>query len=369
MKLTRIVLSLFIIYSFSYGETWREYKNKWHDTIEKTLKENNGSTLRKSRYDAYSGLETYEKIFAIDICINNLLKLNIRKCEDIIENVEQFLINNPDIDLGDFLPSVFSADTNNNNDKYYVLPAKVFAILDENSMIVKDDSKYVYVEGIPKDEPVHVEKAVLLIVKGAGEYSYTSNLGSKNIVKAIWQQNKTNNDFNVVKANEKLENSFIKKQYNENGIILEIEHPEKIIPNSYVNFKITMTNNLPYIGTKGGVSISFPQFNNLDVITHNQTLSTKSYQSNSKLWNVNTKKTISSQYFMLEGWENNWKQSQTKTIDFSVFINDNSELNNINIFIRSILISNKIEYINPINGIEGQQGYKNLNISIPIIRN
>ena len=84
----------------------------------------------------------------------------------------------------------------------------------------------------------------------------------KNIVKAIWQQNKTNNDFNVVKANEKLENSFIKKQYNENGIILEIEHPEKIIPNSYVNFKITMTNNLPYIGTKGGVSISFPQFGN-----------------------------------------------------------------------------------------------------------
>ena len=30
--------------------------------------------------------------------------------------------------------------------------------------------------------------------------------------------------------------------------------------------------------------------------------------------------------------------------------------------------SNKIEYVNPIDGIEGQQGYKNINISIPLIR-
>ncbi len=370
MKLTRIVLGLFIIYSFTYGETWREYKNSWHANIEKTLKDNNEPTIRKSRYNVYYGLETYEKTFAMDMCINTLIKFNVTKCEDIIEHVEQFLINNPDIDLGDFLPSVFSADTNNNNGKYYLLTGKVFHKINENSMIVQNDSRFVYVVGIPKDTFIYKDKVVLLIVKGDGAYTYTSNFGTKkNIVKAIWQQDKINNDFNVVKTNEKIENGFIKKQYNENGIILEIEHPEKIIPNSYVNFKITMTNNLPYIDTKGGVSISFPQFNNLDVIKNNQTLVTKSYPSNSKLWNGNIKKTISSQYFMLEGWENNWKQSQIKTMDFSVFINDNSELNNINIFIRSTLISNKIEYINPINGIEGQQGYKNLNISIPIIRN
>ena len=80
------------------------------------------------------------------------------------------------------------------------------------------------------------------------------------------------------------------------------------------------------------------------------------------------KKTISSEYFMLEGWEKDWKQNQKKTIDFSVFINDYSKLNDINIFVRSVLISNKVEYVNPIDGFNGQQGYKNVNISIPLIR-
>lgn len=81
------------------------------------------------------------------------------------------------------------------------------------------------------------------------------------------------------------------------------------------------------------------------------------------------KKTISSEYFMLEGWEKDWKQSQKKTMNFSVFIDDYSELNNINIFVRSVLISNKVEYVNPIDGFEGQQGYQNINISIPLNRN
>jgi tetratricopeptide (TPR) repeat protein len=201
-------------------------------------------------------------------------------------------------------------------------------------------------------------------------YMYQYGIGTeKDLQKAKFWKNKSKNDLNNAQTDEEIENSTIKKQYDENGILLEIEYPANIIPNSYVDFKITMTNNLPYIDTKGGVSIGFPQFSDLDVINNNSTLNTKSYPSKSKLWNGNIKKTISSEYFMLEGWVKDWKQSQRKTMNFSVFINDYSELNNINIFVRSVLISNKVEYVNPIDGFSGQQGYKNVNISIPLNRN
>lgn len=265
----------------------------------------------------------------------------------------------------------------NSEGKYYQLVGKIIQRIDANSMLVSGTENIstvsketvIYVEGIPKGTLVAKGTLIDIIVKGDGEYRYTNADGvSKVVLKAIWQNNEIYNDSSTQQIDEKIENSTIKKQFNENGILLEIEYPSKIIPNSYVDFKITVTNNLPYIGTKGGISIGFPQYKNLDIIKNNSTLATKSYPSKSKLWNGNIKQTISSEYFMIEGWETDWKQSQIKTMNFSVFINDASELKNINIFVRSALISNKIEYVNPIDGIEGQQGYKNVNISIPLIR-
>ena len=307
MKLKRIIFSLFLIYSFSYAEISKEY---------------NGNKVASP--------------------------------ENILNEVPY-----------------------NREGKYYQLIGKVLQRIDINSMLVlgtEHISKVpkeaiIYVEGIPKGTSIAKDTLIDIIVKGDGEYRYTYADGvSKFVVKAIWQNNEVYNDSSTKQIDEKIENSIIKKQYNENGILWEIEYPAKIIPNSYVDFKITVTNNLPYIGTKGGITIGFPQYKSLDIIKNNSTLVTKSYPSKSKLWNGNIKQTISSEYFMIEGWETDWKQSQIKTINFSVFINDTSDLKNINIFVRSILISNKIEYVNPIYGIEGQQGYKNVNISIPLIR-
>ena len=307
MKLKRIIFSLFLIYSFSYAEISKEY---------------NGNKVASP--------------------------------ENILNEVPY-----------------------NSEGKYYQLIGKVLQRIDINSMLVlgtEHISKVpkeaiIYVEGIPKGTSIAKDTLIDIIVKGDGEYRYTNADGvSKVVVKAIWQNNEVYNDSSTKQIDEKIENSIIKKQYNENGILLEIEYPAKIIPNSYVDFKITVINNLPYIDTKGGITIGFPQYKSLDIIKNNSTLVTKSYPSKSKLWNGNIKQTISSEYFMIEGWETDWKQSQIKTMNFSVFINDSSELKNINIFVRSILISNKIEYVNPIDGIEGQQGYKNVNISIPLIR-
>ncbi len=201
-------------------------------------------------------------------------------------------------------------------------------------------------------------------------FMYQYGIGTiRDLQKAKFWKNKSINDLNNTQIDEDIENSTIKKQYDENGILLEIEYPANILPNSYVDFKITMTNNLPYIDVKGGLRIGFPQFSNLDVINNSSTFDTKSYPSKSKLWNGSIKKTISSEYFMLEGWEKDWKQSQRRTMHFLVFIDDYSVLNDINIFVRSVLISNKVEYVNPIDGLNGQQGYKNVSISIPLKRN
>ena len=311
MKLKRIIFSLFLIYSFSYAEISKEY---------------NGNKVEPP--------------------------------ENILNEVPY-----------------------NSEGKYYQLIGKIIQRIDANSILVSGTENIskvpketvIYVEGIPKGTSVTKGSLIDIIVKGDGEYRYTNSDGVlKVVLKAIWQNNEVNNDSNTKqfdeKIDEKIENSTIKKQYNENGILLEIEYPIKIIPNSYVDFKITVINNLPYIDTKGGISIGFPQYKSLEIIKNNSTLAIKSYPSKSKLWNGNIKQTISSKYFMIEGWETDWKQSQIKTMNFSVFINDSSELKNINIFVRSILISNKIEYVNPIDGIEGQQGYKNVNISIPLIR-
>ena len=77
-----------------------------------------------------------------------------------------------------------------------------------------------------------------------------------------------------------------------------------------------MTNELPYAKSNGGLSISFPQFSNIDIIDEDSTFEVKAYSSNSKLWNSTTKKNIISNYFMYEGWEKEWKQYETKTMNF-----------------------------------------------------
>ncbi|MAC83381.1 MAG: hypothetical protein CL624_04530 [Arcobacter sp.] len=198
-------------------------------------------------------------------------------------------------------------------------------------------------------------------------YMYQYGIGTKKDLQKsrIWK-NRLKNGSSKLNIDKEIKSKVIKKQFNQNGLFLEIEYPEYIVPKTYVDFKISVINNNSFASSKGGVSISFPQFSNLNIINNTSSLDTKSYPSNSKLWNGNIKKNIKSEYFMFEGWTNKWKKDQKKTMDFSVYIDDYSDLENINIFIRSILINNKIEYVNPTYGDLGQQGYRNINISIPL---
>lgn len=129
MKLNKIILSLLLICGFSYGETnWEEY---------------NGNKVAPQEY-------------------------------------------------------IVKVDPYNNEGNYYVLVGKVIQRLDANSMLVlgKENKLYrdaktavIYVEGIPKGTSVAEDSFIKLIVKGAGEFSYTAASGAqKVVVKAIWQQ-------------------------------------------------------------------------------------------------------------------------------------------------------------------------------------
>ena len=129
MKLNKIILSLLLICGFSYGETnWEEY---------------NGNKVAPQEY-------------------------------------------------------IVKVDPYNNEGNYYVLYGQVIQRLDANSMLVlgKENKLYrdaktavIYVEGIPKGTSVAEDSFIKLIVKGAGEFSYTAASGAqKVVVKAIWQQ-------------------------------------------------------------------------------------------------------------------------------------------------------------------------------------
>ena len=129
MRLNKIILSLLLICGLSYGETnWREY---------------NGNKVAPMEY-------------------------------------------------------IVKEDPYNNEGKYYELFGKVIQRIDANSMLVlgkensySRDAKVaaIYVVGIPKGTSVAEDSFIKLIVKGAGEFSYTAASGAqKVVVKAIWQQ-------------------------------------------------------------------------------------------------------------------------------------------------------------------------------------
>ena len=193
-------------------------------------------------------------------------------------------------------------------------------------------------------------------------YMYRYGIGTKkDIKKADFWQSK-NPDAQVEEADTR---ETIKKEFYDNGITIKIEYPESIVPDSIVSLKLTMTNELPYAKSNGGLSISFPQFSNIDIIDEDSTFEVKAYSSNSKLWNSTTKKNIISNYFMYEGWEKEWKQYETKTMNFSFYLKDTADLEDLNVLVRSVIINDKVEYVNPKDGVEGQQGYKNISINIP----
>ena len=93
--------------------------------------------------------------------------------------------------------------------------------------------------------------------------------------------------------------------------------PSSIKPDDKVNIKISMTNEINIGKSKGGITVGFPQLENIVLSNNHSTLDIKNYSKNNKVWSNIDKKQILSSYFMQEGWSNDWNSNTTKEINFS----------------------------------------------------
>lgn len=127
MILNKIILSLLLVCSFSYGETWKEYNGNKVAPIEYIINE-----------DPYNNEGKYYELFGTVIQRLDANSMLVKGVEHIFKGAKEAII---------------------------------------------------YVEGIPKGTSVTEDSLIKLIVKGDGAYRYTAGFGTqKVVVKAIWQK-------------------------------------------------------------------------------------------------------------------------------------------------------------------------------------
>ena len=124
----------------------------------------------------------------------------------------------------------------------------------------------------------------------------------------------------------------------------------------------------------GGLTISFPQFKYTKGIYSDNTFDTiNSYSPPDKIYSGIVKKNIRSKYYMIEGWENNWKSKLKKYFYIEVDLPKHVDYLTINV--RGVLVFGKskkrrTEIKLPVtSNYKDQQGYPVGQLSIPIYHN
>lgn len=136
MKVIKIVLALFIVCSFSYGETWKEY---------------NGNRVAPMQY-----------------IVNEDPYNNEGRYYELVGEVTQRL------------------------------DANSMLVTGIEHMWKGAKEAIIYVEGIPKGTSVSEGRLISIIVKGDGAYKYVNTYGApKIVVKAIWQEKLKGNLFGI----------------------------------------------------------------------------------------------------------------------------------------------------------------------------
>lgn len=118
--------------------------------------------------------------------------------------------------------------------------------------------------------------------------------------------------------------------------------------------------------TKGGLSISFPQLTNSSRIISNNEYgfdSLKAYPTGSEIWHKHERKNIYSDYLLVEGWSNNWKDSSEREI--SLLVNTEG-MNSLIVNMRVVLRRGSEEIFLPSDGKIDQQGYDNSQVVIDL---
>lgn len=156
--------------------------------------------------------------------------------------------------------------------------------------------------------------------------------------------------------------TFITINLNANSIELKSDY---YIEGNKVNLTISAKNLVA--NGKGGISISFPQFETKNRIIKNESIGFKevqSYEKGKKIWNREIKKAVRSTYLLSEGWTKNWRLNEDKIIKLIV----NAEgLSHLKVHVRTNVLVNKEEYVNPVSSdFYNQQGYYDKVINIKL---
>ncbi|WP_294956612.1 hypothetical protein [Sulfurovum sp.] len=157
---------------------------------------------------------------------------------------------------------------------------------------------------------------------------------------------------------------------NENGIEITVRYPSFVRAGQPFLLKVMMRNRKA-AAVMGGVTLSFPDFRRMKTKTVQKTFdSVKGYASASKLYSSITRSTISSRYFVLEGWENKWPYDQSRS--FLEKLTAPKGLDRLRINLRGVLLigrhkRKRMEIVSPVNSNrKDQQGYDVKQIFIPV---
>lgn len=156
-----------------------------------------------------------------------------------------------------------------------------------------------------------------------------------------------------------------KKELIEDSILTSYE----ILSDNQVKLDVTFA---PFQNSNGGgISISFPELKDDKKIIKKSSkgfTDINVYKAESKLWNGNLKKSIKSDYLLVEGWSKEWNKLDYKTITLIVNAKDLDELKvNIRANFKYIdqFTEKKDEIIIPNEGLEDQQDYFVKQLIIP----
>jgi len=120
---------------------------------------------------------------------------------------------------------------------------------------------------------------------------------------------------------------------------------------------------------KGGLSISFPQLTSKKSVINKRASGFRRislYPKASSIYNINEKKLIKAKYLLVEADTNRWKKG--KWNDMTIILKLPSSLKTLYLNARATFSYKKdIKKIPNYNGVEGQQGFNNYRLAIPIV--
>jgi len=144
-----------------------------------------------------------------------------------------------------------------------------------------------------------------------------------------------------------------------------IRFKSKVLSKNRVQINVSMTNHTRF--QKGGLSLSFPQLTRRGIVVEKKERGFKKttlYPTGSRLYYAPTQRTIRSQYLLVEGDAHHWRENQTKSM--SLILDIPSYIESFYVNIRATMSEHRNIVAIPHRGVEGQQGFGNYRIEVPM---